>query len=119
KHPQPAFPSAHLVAENRRRSRQEPEYELVDTGIFADDRYFDVAVEYAKADPSDIVIRLTVTNRGPEAARLHVLPTLWFRNTWTWAAAEPEAERPSLPHAPPGLARATPQPHPRYSLTCQ
>ena len=69
------------------------EYELLDTGIFADDRYFDVFVEYAKASPEDILIRITVENRGPEAATLHVLPTLWFRNVWTWS---PEVSKPTL-----------------------
>ncbi len=84
KYPQHAFPYAELVAENRRRGRAEPEYELIDTGAFAEDRYFDVTVEYAKVDPKDILIRITATNRGPEAAPLHLLPTLWFRNTWAW-----------------------------------
>src|SRR5262245_20409454 len=82
KYPQRAFPYAELVEENRRRSRLDSEYELVDTGVFAEDRYFDVAVEYAKASPTDIVIAITATNRGPEAATLELLPTLWFRNTW-------------------------------------
>src|SRR3989440_6459868 len=80
KYPQRAFPYADLVAENRRRSRQDPEYELLDTGIFDDDRYFDVFVEYAKSDPDDILIRITAINRGCEAAALHLLPTLWFKN---------------------------------------
>src|SRR5258707_1627015 len=84
KYPQRAFPYTDLVATNRNRSRQEPEYELIDTGVFAEDRYFDVSVEYAKVDPLDIPIRVSVTNRGPEAAPLHLLPTLWFRNTWAW-----------------------------------
>jgi len=84
KYPQRAFPYSDLVAENRRRNREEPEYELVDTGIFGENRYFDITVEYAKAAPDDIVIRLAATNRGPEAAPIHVLPTLWFRNTWSW-----------------------------------
>ena len=84
KYPQEAFPYADLVATNRHRSRQEMEYELLDTGIFNTDRYFDVFVEYAKAAPEDILIRITVCNRGPEAAALQVLPTLWFRNTWSW-----------------------------------
>jgi hypothetical protein len=93
KYPQAAFPYARLVDENRRRDRRAPEFELVDTGIFDDDRYFDVVVEYAKATPEDILVRISVTNRGPEAALCHVLPTLWFRNTWSWA---PGAPRPSL-----------------------
>ena len=84
KYPQRAFPYAELVAENRRRGRSEPEYELLDTGVFAQDRYFDVMVEYVKADPEDILIRIAVTNWGPEPAPLHLLPTLWFRNTWAW-----------------------------------
>jgi hypothetical protein len=84
KYPQRAFPYADLVAENRRRGRDAPEYDLLDTGVFAEDRYFDVLVEYAKAAPDDILVRVSVTNRGPDAAPLHVLPTLWFRNTWAW-----------------------------------
>ena len=84
KYPQREFPYRDLVETNRRRSRQEFEYELLDTGVFDDDRYFDVFVEYAKEGPEDILIQVTVHNRGPEAARLHVLPTLWFRNTWSW-----------------------------------
>jgi hypothetical protein len=93
KYPQAAFPYAELVAENRRRSRQDPEYELIDTGIFDDDRYWDVFVEYAKREPEDVLVRITAINRGPEPAKLHVLPHLWFRNNW-WA--HPEAARPSL-----------------------
>jgi hypothetical protein len=84
KYPQRAFPYAALVAENRRRGKRNPEYELLDTGIFAEDRYFDVTVEYAKAAPNDLLIRITATNRGPGTAPLHLLPTLWFRNTWSW-----------------------------------
>jgi hypothetical protein len=84
KYPQRAFPYADLVAQNRRRGREQPEYELVDTGIFSDGRYFDVVVGYAKADPTDVVIRVSATNRGPDPAPLHLLPTLWFRNTWAW-----------------------------------
>jgi len=84
KYPQRAFPYAELVAENRRRGRGEPEYELMDTGVFAEDRYFDVTVEYAKVDPEDILIRITAINHGPDPALLHLLPTLWFRNTWAW-----------------------------------
>ena len=84
KYPQAAYPYDDLVNTNRRRSRHEMEYELLDTGVFAEDRYFDVFVEYAKASPEDILIQITVANRGPEAAALHLLPTLWFRNDWTW-----------------------------------
>jgi hypothetical protein len=84
KYPQAEFPYARLVEENRRRGKQDPEFELMDTGIFDGNRYFDVFVEYAKADPDDILIRLTVINRGPEAAPLTLLPTFWLRNTWGW-----------------------------------
>src|SRR5665213_2181669 len=84
KYPQAAFPYGALIEGNRRRSRTEPEYELLDTGVFEDNRYFDVFVEYAKAAPRDILIRITVENRGPEEAALDLLPTLWFRNTWSW-----------------------------------
>ncbi len=84
KYPQREFPYRDLVETNRGRSREELEYELLDTGIFDDDRYFDVFVEYAKAGPEDLLVRVSVHNRGPEPARLHLLPTLWFRNTWSW-----------------------------------
>jgi hypothetical protein len=84
KYPQKAFPYTDLVTTNRNRSRQEFEYELMDTGIFAENRYFDISMEYAKTTPLDILIRISATNRGPEAATLHLLPTLWFRNTWNW-----------------------------------
>ena len=84
KYPQQEFPYRDLVETNARRSREEFEYELLDTGVFDADRYFDIFVEYAKADPEDILIRVSVHNRGPEAANLHLLPTLWFRNTWSW-----------------------------------
>ncbi|MCK8490286.1 glucosidase [Spirosoma sp. RP8] len=84
KYPQAAYPYTQLVAENRRRTRQDPEFELLDTGLFDEDRYFDVFIEYAKAGPQDILMTITVVNRGPETAQLHVLPTLWFRNTWVW-----------------------------------
>lgn len=84
KYPQAAFPYDQLVAENRRRSRKEPEYELVDTGVFAESRYFDVSIEYAKASADDLLIRLEITNRGPDPAPLDVLPTVWFRNNWAW-----------------------------------
>jgi hypothetical protein len=84
RYPQRAFPYAELLAENGRRDARSPEYELVDTGIFDDGRFFDIVVEYAKAGPEEIAIRITAANRGPDAAELHVLPTLWFRNTWAW-----------------------------------
>jgi hypothetical protein len=84
KYPQAEFPYARLIEENARRTRKDPEFELIDTGIFNENRYFDVTVEYAKGSPNDILIRITAANRGPESARLHVLPTLWYRNTWSW-----------------------------------
>ena len=84
KYPQAEFPYQKLIEENARRSRSEPEYELVDTGVFNESRYFDVFVEYAKESPEDLAIRLRIINRGPDAAPLTVLPTLWFRNTWAW-----------------------------------
>ena len=86
-YPQSRFPYEALVEENRRRSRQEPEYELTDTGVFAEGRYFDVLAEYAKGAPNDLLISITAINRGPEKAVLHLLPTLWFRNTWIWGCA--------------------------------
>ncbi len=93
KYPQAEFPYQQLVAENRRRSPHDAEYELIDTGVFAEDRYFDVFIEYAKASPNDILLQVSVHNRGPEAAPLHVLPQLWFRNTWAW---KPGGLRPVL-----------------------
>src|SRR5262249_18089872 len=84
KYPQAEVPYEKLTEENRRRSRQEPEFELMDTGVFDEDRYFDVVVEYAKSTPEDILIRISATNRGPESAELQLLPTIWFRNTWSW-----------------------------------
>ncbi|MCK6685365.1 MAG: glucosidase, partial [Thermoanaerobaculia bacterium] len=88
KYPQREFPYRDLVETNRRLSREQFEYELIDTGVFSEDRYFDVFIEFAKEGPEDILVRITAHNRGPEAARLHVLPTLWFRNTWSWEASE-------------------------------
>jgi hypothetical protein len=97
KYPQRSYPYLQLLEENRRRGRDQLEYELLDTGIFAEERYFDVTVEYAKATPTDILIRLTIANRGPAAADIHVLPTLWFRNTWSWGDIEEESTaRPSI-----------------------
>src|SRR5579872_3732223 len=93
KYPHAAFPYAQIVEENRRRSQGDPEFELIDTGVFDDDRYFDVEVEYAKGAPDDILMRTTVINRGPEPAELHVLPHVWARNTWTW---KPGTDRPQL-----------------------
>jgi hypothetical protein len=93
KYPQAAFPYAALVNESRRRDRRAPEFELIDTGVFEGGRYFDVVVEYAKAAPDDVLVRITATNRGPEPAELHLLPTLWYRNTWSWDTGP---ERPTL-----------------------
>jgi hypothetical protein len=90
KYPQRAYPYAELVAESRRRGRHDPEYELIDTGVLAENRYFDIFVEYAKIGPDDILILITAHNRGPEEAPLHVLPQLWFRNTWSWGYPSPK-----------------------------
>ena len=100
KYPQRAFPYANLVETNRQRGKGAPEYELFDTGIFNDNRYFDVFIEYAKANADDILIRITAFNRGPEAAELHLLPTLWFRNTWSWGWEHDKMERPTLKEMP-------------------
>jgi hypothetical protein len=97
KYPQAAYPYARLTDENGRRSRREPELELMDTGVFDEDRYFDVTVEYAKATPDDILARITVVNRGPAPAPLRLLPTIWFRNTWSWDAGAP---RPRVERGP-------------------
>ena len=115
KYPQRAYPYPDLVNTNRNRSRHESEYELLDTGVFGDDRYFDVFVEYAKAGPEDVLIRITVHNRGPETARLRVLPTLWFRNTWSWDADQP---KPALREVRPGVIQATHSQLGAYSLSC-
>src|SRR5262249_47074963 len=97
KYPQRAYPYSQLVEENRRRGKGDPELELADTGAFEDGRYFDVFAEYAKASPDDVCILITVANRGPEAAPIDLLPTLWFRNTWAWGrAGEGYTDRPSL-----------------------
>src|SRR5262249_4574184 len=93
KYPQAAYPYNKIVTTNAGRSRQEFEYELIDTGIFNENRYFDVFVEYAKESPEDILIQISVYNRGPGPAEIHLLPTLWFRNRWSWGRDNP---RPSL-----------------------
>jgi hypothetical protein len=98
KYPQPEFPYERLLEENRRRSKSQPEFELLDTGVFNENRYFDVFVEYAKADTDDILIKITVANRGAEAANLRLLPTVWFRNTWSWGNSK---RRPELHQARP------------------
>jgi hypothetical protein len=102
KYPQRAFPYADLVETNRQRGKGAPEYELFDTGIFAENRYFDVFIEYAKAGADDILIRITAFNRGPEPADLHILPTLWFRNTWSWGWEHDKIPRPVLKGIPHG-----------------
>jgi hypothetical protein len=103
KYPQAAYPYEDLVKSNRSRGRNDFEYELIDTGVFGGDRYFDVFVEYAKAAPDDLLVRITVHNRGPEPAELHVLPTLWFRNDWAW---EGGVTRPALRQAAATPARS-------------
>jgi len=116
KYPQREYPYNDLVQTNRHRSRDEFEYELLDTGVFEGDRYFDVFVEYAKADPEDVLIKISIHNRGPEAAQLHVLPTLWFRNTWTWEEGE---SKPILGQVRDGTIHAS---HPKlgeYTLQCE
>ena len=107
KYPQAEFPYARLQAENASRGRGEPEFELLDTGVFDGDRYFDVTAEYAKEGPDDILIRITIANRGPEAAAVHVLPTLWFRNTWAWGAThEGSWAKPTMRRGPTGTVIA-------------
>src|SRR5437763_6020708 len=103
KYPQAEFPYARLVAENRGRGKARGEFELLDTGVFDDGRYFDVFAEYAKAAPDDVLVRVTAANRGPEPAVLHLLPTLWFRNTWSWGRTGAEGYWPK-----PKLARDGP-----------
>ncbi|GAA4346286.1 glucosidase [Hymenobacter saemangeumensis] len=115
KYPQQAFPYEQLVAESARRSRQEPEYELLDTGIFDEGRYFDVFVEYAKAGPDDLLIQITAHNRGPATARLQVLPQLWFRNTWAWGLDD---YRPQLRATGPGRLEAEHRELGSYHLYC-
>ena len=106
KYPHRAYPYQQLIETNRRRSRQEAEYELLDTGVFDEDRYFDVFVEYAKVAPEDVLIRINVVNRGQEPAAIHVLPTLWFRNTWSWEshAPKPSLRQLSSPHGTGAIA---------------
>lgn len=103
KYPQASFPYASLVEENRRRSRAEPPFSLLDTGVFAEKRYWDVEITYAKETPDTIFVRIQVNNRGPETATLHLLPSLWFRNTWSWGDAE-QGEKPCLQIAESGQA---------------
>jgi hypothetical protein len=116
KYPQREFPYGDLVETNKRRSREEMEYELLDTGTFDDDRYFDVFVEYAKAEPEDVLIRVSAHNRGPEAAQIHVLPTLWFRNTWSWEEGE---RKPSVKQAGENRIQASHLMLGDYTLECE
>src|SRR5512144_1604457 len=115
KYPQREFPYRDLRETNRGRSREEMEYELLDAGAFEGDRYFDVFVEYAKEGPEDLLIRVSVHNRGPEAARLHLLPTLWFRNTWSWGEG---GTKPLLEETGPGRIRAAHSELGTYVLAC-
>jgi hypothetical protein len=121
KYPQAAYPYADLIETNRRRNRNDMEYELLDTGVFNGDRYFDVFVEYAKGGPDDILVQITAANRGPEPAELHLLPTLWFRNEWASWIARP-ADKPTLRQiAGPAGTRAVAATHPvlgAYTLYC-
>ena len=122
KYPQRAFPYTDLVAENGRRNRYAFEYELMDTGIFAENRYFDVTMEYAKANPNDILVRVRATNRGPEAATLHLLPTLWFRNTWDWGYDDRRPELHAVEQDGNENVRLVHMQHPalgEYWLACQ
>jgi mannosylglycerate hydrolase MGH1-like protein len=116
KYPQGEFPYRNLAETNRQRSREELEYELIDTGVFDDDRYFDVFVEYAKAGPEDILIRITAHNRGSEAAGLRILPTLWFRNTWSWGIDDDR--KPVLRDAGPGTIDVSHHELGQYMLQC-
>ncbi|HLX86118.1 MAG TPA: hypothetical protein VKR59_19615 [Terriglobales bacterium] len=108
KYPQAEFPYQQLLDENRRRNKTEPEFELLDTGVFDRDRYFDVFVEYAKADVEDVLIKITVTNRSPDAANLRLLPTVWFRNTWSWGHSHRRPELRQTSHAPDPVIELTP-----------
>ncbi|HTS04535.1 MAG TPA: glucosidase [Candidatus Eisenbacteria bacterium] len=116
KYPQMEFPYRNLVETNRGRSREDFEYELLDTGVFDADRYFDVFVEYAKGDPEDILIKVTVHNRGPEAANLDLIPTLWFRNTWSW---EQGIAKPSLRQVGEASIRASQTDLGEWTLDCE
>jgi hypothetical protein len=120
KYPHAEFPYARLVEDNRRRGKNDPEFELMDTGVFDENRNFDVVVEYAKAAPEDILIRIRATNRGPDAAPIHLLPTIWFRNTWSWGYSD---QRPTLKKIDSSRANAVlAVDHPAYGprrLYCQ
>jgi hypothetical protein len=121
KYPQAPYPYEDLVAESARRTRDDPEYELLDTGVLDGDRYFDVFVDYAKGGPEDLLIRITVANRGPREAPLHLLPTLWFRNTWAWGrhAYRPSISREGVPPGDPPQMLAHHEALGAYRLTCE
>jgi hypothetical protein len=104
KYPQAAYPYEDLLHTNRRRNKSQQEYELIDTGIFDQDRYFDVFVEYAKVAPEDVLVQISVCNRGPDPSRVHILPTLWFRNTWTWRPGSTMPALNRMPAAQPGVS---------------
>ena len=114
KYPQAAYPYDQIVAENRRRGLHDPEFELLDTGIFNDDRYFDVFVEYAKAGPTEFIMHITAHNRGPESAELHILPQVFYRNTWSWIAG---SVKPVIRSLRPDCAYET-RTHPRLEEPC-
>jgi hypothetical protein len=119
KYPQRAYPYADLVTTNKKRTRADLEYELIDTGVFDDNRYFDVLVDYAKASAEDLLIRITVHNRGPEDAALCLLPTLWYRNTWSWVAGAIKPEMAALGDSSSRIIHAL---HPKlsdYYLVCE
>jgi hypothetical protein len=116
KYPHAAYPYEQLVEENKKRNRSQPEYELADTGIFNENRYFDIEVEYAKAGAEDILIRITVTNHGPEAAPIHLLPTVWFRNFWSWGW---DSRKPSLEKVGENTIAANHWELGEYSLACE
>ena len=117
KYPQAEYPYAWLVEENRRRGKQEREFELLDSGVFEGNRYFDVFVEYAKASPDDVLIRLTIANRGPDRAEIQLLPTLWFRNTWSWGrSGEGYWAKPTIERSGDAALLATHQTLGRYRL---
>ena len=116
KYPQLEFPYTRLVRENADRHKDRPEFELLDTGVFDENRYFDVLAEYAKASTDDICIRISITNRGPETAAIDVLPTLWFRNTWIWTGSKPESH---LSKVADGVIKANSQKYGDYWLFCE
>lgn len=119
KYPHAEFPYQQLLDENRRRGKSDPEFELDDTGIFDEDRYFDVEIEYSKADVEDILIRITATNRGPDPATLHLLPTVWFRNTWTWGRNHWEKPRlHAIPNGSCGIIELHHHYYPQRRLYC-